>query len=112
MGVKGADAPPADWPLLQELQFLAGGRVCGPEQRRRCRAESGSFAAWACGVCTEFIRPEALSPWTWHLVWLYRLSRAGYPFKADDLSLETWLLLGVVQRVLEGGRRGKDAPGL
>jgi len=97
------------WPLLQELRDLAAGRVCGPEVRRRCRAANDSFATWACGVCTEFLRPEAISPWTWHLVFLYRLSRAGYPFKANDLSLETWLLLGVVRQVLEGAPRGKDA---
>ena len=77
--------------------MLAGGRLCGPEERRRCRTESGAFADWACGACDECLRPEAVSPWTWHLVFLYRLSRAGYPFKANDLSLETWLLMGTVR---------------
>jgi hypothetical protein len=95
------------WPLDRELQVLAGGRLCGPEERRRCRAESGAFADWACGACAERVRPEAISPWTWHLVFLYRLSRAGYPFKANDLSLETWLLMGTVRRVLEGTQRGQ-----
>jgi len=100
----GASLP--DWPLLQELQMLAGGRLCGPEERRRCRTESGGFADWACAACTERLRPEAVSPWTWHLVFLYQLSRAGYPFRANDLSLETWLLLGTVRRVLERAQRG------
>ncbi len=95
-----------DWPLLKELQMLAGGRLCGPEERQRCRTESGGFADWACAACTERLRPEAVSPWTWHLVFLYQLSRAGYPFQANDLSLETWLLLGTVRRVLEGAQRG------
>lgn len=99
------------WPLFQELNTLARGRLCGPEQRRQCRTESGSFADWACGVCEEFLRPEAISPWTWHLLFLYQLNRAGYPFRANDLSLETWLLLGLVKRVLQGAQRGKDAHG-
>ncbi len=101
--------PPDDWPLLQELRDLAAGRVCGPEVRRHCQAANDSFANWACGVCREFLRPEAISPWTWHLVFLYRLSRAGYPFKANDLSLEAWLLLGIVRQVLEGAPGGKNA---
>jgi hypothetical protein len=96
-----------DWPLFKELQMLVGGRLCGPQTRRRCRAESGAFADWACGACAERVRPEAISPWTWHLVFLYQLSRAGYPFKANDLSLETWLLMGTVRRVLAGAQRGQ-----
>ena len=103
--VTGAGRP--GWPLDRELQVLASGRLCGPEERRRCRTESGAFADWACAACAERVRPEAISPWTWHLVFLYQLSRAGYPFKANDLSLETWLLMGTVRRVLEGTQRGQ-----
>jgi len=99
----------ADWPLQRELQALAAGRVCGPESRRRCRLESGGFADWACQACTEYLRPEAISPWTWHLVFLHRLQQAGYPFRANDLSLETWLLLGLVHRMLAGISGGKSA---
>jgi hypothetical protein len=87
--------------------MLAGGGLCGPEERQRCRTANGAFADWACGACTERLRPEAVSPWTWHLVSLYRLHRAGYPFRANDLSLETWLLLETVGRVLEGAQRGQ-----
>ena len=96
-----------DWPLDKELQMLASGRLCNEVERQRCRAETGVFADWACGACAERVRPEAISPWTWHLVFLYQLSRAGYPFKANDLSLETWLLMGTVRRVLEGVQRGQ-----
>ncbi|RJR48277.1 MAG: hypothetical protein C4567_00170 [Deltaproteobacteria bacterium] len=98
-----------DWPLLRELQAVAAGRVCGPREQRRCRAENGAFAAWACSACEEYLRTEALSPWTRHLLFLYRLRRAGYPFKANDLSLETWLLLGLVQNILERDEGGKYA---
>jgi len=98
-----------DWPLQRELQAVAQGRLCGPEERRRCRTENGAFAAWACGACEEYLRPENLSPWTWHLLFLYRLSQAGYPFRANDLSLETWLLLGVVRGIFGQNQRGKNA---
>jgi|GEM_PF-896986 hypothetical protein len=101
------------WPgtqeLLRELVSLSQGRWCGPEQRRTCRAEHGAFMDWACGNCTEYLRPDAVSPWSWHLMFLYRLKKAGYPFRANDLSLETWLLLGLAEEALaqpQGGRHG------
>ena len=84
--------------------MLAAGRLCGPAQQRRCRSENGAFATWACQACEEYLRPEAISPWTWHLVFLHQLRQAGYPFAANDLTLEEWLLLGLVQRLLTGKR--------
>ena len=57
------------WALDRELQVLAGGRLCGPQERRQCRTESGAFAYWACGACNERVRPEAISPWTW--IWSF-----------------------------------------
>lgn len=99
----------ADWPLLKELQAVAAGRLCGPEEQRRCFAEGGPFAAWACSACEEYLRVETISPWTRHLLFLHQLRQAGYPFRANDLSLETWLLLGVTQDVLESPQRGKYA---
>lgn len=109
-GTGESDGCLAGWPLFMELRALASGRLCGPQERQRCRTESGAFADWACKVCAEFVRPEAISPWTWHLLFLYQLNRAGYPFRANDLTLETWLLLGMVKRAFEGGRRGKNGP--
>ncbi len=110
MGLSGeaADGWPG-WPFVQELTALAQGRLCGPAERRRCRAANGPFASWACGECHEFLRPEAVSPWTWHLLWLHRLRLAGYPFRANDLSLETWLLLGLVARIMAGAKGGTNA---
>ena len=88
--------------------MLAAGRLCGPAQQRRCRSENGAFATWACQACEEYLRPEAISPWTSHLVFLHQLRKAGYPLKANDLTLEDWLLLGLAQRLLTG-MRGQDA---
>jgi len=89
--------------------MLAAGRLCGPTRRRRCRTENGAFGPWACRVCEEFMPPEAVSPWTWHLVFLHQLQGAGYPLKANDLTLEEWLLLGLARRLL-AGKRGTHAP--
>ncbi len=89
--------------------MLVAGRLCGPVMQRKCRTESGAFAAWACQACEEYLRPEAVSSWTRHLVFLHQLRQAGYPFGANDLTLEEWLLLGLVQRLL-AGKRGLDAP--
>lgn len=92
------------WPgtqvLLHELRIVAAERLCREKQRRTCQAEHGAFADWACATCTEYLRPELISPWTWHLMFLHRLKKAGYPFQSNDLSLETWLLLGLVEEAL------------
>lgn len=99
-----------DWPLFREAAALAENRLCRGERRRACRAENGAFADWACRECRELVRPEAISPWTWHLIFLQRLQRAGYPFRANDLSLETWLLLGAMSEVLKNSRKGQGMP--
>ena len=105
MGLTGAlEELLPEWSLVREIWALAQGRLCRGENRHRCRAENGGFADWACGECQEFVRPEAMSPWTWHLVFLHRLQEAGYPFQANDLSVETWLLLGVVKRAFAANR--------
>ncbi|MDI6853152.1 MAG: hypothetical protein QME75_06045 [Deltaproteobacteria bacterium] len=112
MGLSGlfsAAGWPADWPLSQEVLDLAAGRLCHADRRRACRLENGAFAAWACQECREFRRPESISPWTWHLMLLYQLKKAGYPFKANDLSLETWMLLGLVGRLYEAGKSANKA---
>lgn len=104
------DCPPTE-ELLQELKSLARGRLCRAEQRHRCRVENGFFADWACSNCAEYLRPETISPWTWHLMFLHRLKKAGYPFRSNDLSLETWLLLGLVEEALatpQGGHGGQQ----
>jgi|UniRef100_A0A7V6DND6 hypothetical protein len=99
---------PGTQKLLQELISVVKGRLCRPEQRQICRAEHGAFTEWACGACAEYVRPEAISPWTWHLMFLHRLKKAGYPLRANDLSLETWLLLGLIEEALAQPQGGRD----
>lgn len=90
---------------MRELAAIAEGRLCQGDRRRACQTANGPFASWACRECREYVQPENISPWTWHLLFLHRLQQAGYPFRANDLSLETWLLLGTVREVLN--RYGK-----
>lgn len=108
-GPGGHDPGSGEGDVLKELKALGAGRLCRPEEQEKCRAEHGAFADWACGACAEYLRPEAVSSWTWHLVLLHRLKKAGYPFRANDLSLETWLLLAVVEETLTKQTGGHGA---
>lgn len=57
---------------------------------------------WACGNCPKR-RESDLHPYTVKLLTLRALQRGGYPFSADDLSLEEWVDLGNLARALEPG---------
>jgi hypothetical protein len=74
---RGEHAWPGTQEFLQELISVAKGRLCQPEQRQICQAEHGAFTDWACGTCAEYLRPEAISPWTWHLMFLHRLTSSN-----------------------------------
>jgi len=41
-------------------------------------------------------------------MFLHRLKKGGYPFRPNDLSLETWLLLGLVEEALAAPQGGHD----
>ncbi|OPX20375.1 MAG: hypothetical protein BZ151_04415 [Desulfobacca sp. 4484_104] len=94
--------------MIQELRAIISGRLCTAAQRQKCQQEDQNFSEWACSQCREYMPPEQISPWTWHLLFLYQLQEAGYPFRANDLSLETWILLGVVRRILSAELIGKN----
>lgn len=53
--------------------------------------------AWACGQC-EKRPPEVgdLAPYTMKMLRFNALRRAGFPLRADDLTLEEWEDLGLV----------------
>uniref|UniRef100_A0A7C5EKS5 Uncharacterized protein n=1 Tax=Desulfobacca acetoxidans TaxID=60893 RepID=A0A7C5EKS5_9BACT len=110
MKAEAEDFPSWSRQRLKELRELTGGRLCTPEQKEKCQAEDGAFAGWACQVCREYLRVEAIDPWTWHLLWLHRLKKAGYPFRANDLSLELWLLLDLVEEALKPPQGGRGDP--
>jgi hypothetical protein len=41
------------------------------------------------------------SPWFDHIWQLYTLQRGGYPFAANDLTLQEWQDLGILRAELE-----------
>jgi hypothetical protein len=55
--------------------------------------------AWACENCPKK-KAEDLHPYTWKLLRLRRLKLAGYPFCADDLTVEEWMDLGKIEELL------------
>ena len=55
---------------------------------------------WACKNCKKK-KPAELNPWTYHLLHLRRLMKAGYPFAKDDLEDFEWLHLGLVNELIE-----------
>jgi lipopolysaccharide biosynthesis regulator YciM len=86
---------------MQELQSLLAGRICTATQQHKCQEEDQEFAKWACNHCQDYVRPEQISPWSRHLFLLHQLKEAGYPFQANDLSLEVWMMLGQVKRLAQ-----------
>lgn len=73
--------------------LLTGRNVCTEAERRACHAEHGGFLDWACEQCSRIV-PERVSPQVQRIVFLRRLQRGGYPFRANDLSVSDWLWLG------------------
>jgi len=53
-----------------------------------------------CKECGKATREEA-SPFTAHMMKIYRLARGGYPFRANDLTMLEWQALGIVKDYLE-----------
>ena len=56
--------------------------------------------SWACARCPKK-RSDDLHPYTTKLIELYGLQRGGYPFAADDLTLDEWQDLGKIRQALE-----------
>lgn len=52
-----------------------------------------------CARCEA--REYEPSPWCMHILFLYTLQSGGYPFQANELSIEEWLAIGEVKKILE-----------
>lgn len=67
--------------------------------REDCRKENGAWLAAACARCPKYqARP---SRYVLGLLQLRQLRLGGYPFAADDMPLETWSDLGVLESVIQ-----------
>lgn len=69
--------------------------MCSEAEAADCLEEfgDGQNLEWACANC-EKARGDLIHPYTWWLLKLHKLRLAGYPLRANDLSLEQWLDLG------------------
>lgn len=75
--------------------------LCGKTERAACIEEVGEpMLEWQCRNCPKK-RWQDLHPYTLKILKLRRLQKAGYPFGANDLTLEEWEDLGLVNEWLE-----------
>jgi hypothetical protein len=65
----------------------------------------------ACSACDKRETYEP-SEWFNHIWFLMRLQLGGYPFKANDLSIEEWIDIGVLKEEIEGMKSTRLAGGL
>lgn len=67
--------------------------------REECRKKNGAWLAAACARCSKYkVRP---SRYVLGLLYLRQLRLGGYPFGCEDLPLETWSDLGVLESVIQ-----------
>jgi hypothetical protein len=74
--------------------------LCTPLDFEKCEIENGDNLAWACEHCPT-MRRENLMQYTVKLMNLRTLQAAGYPFTANDLTLEEWSDLGLVKEAFK-----------
>ncbi|MBT9169521.1 MAG: hypothetical protein DDT19_02881 [Syntrophomonadaceae bacterium] len=53
-----------------------------------------------CSTC-EAREPYEPSRWFQHIWFLFSLQRAGYPFEKNDLSIDEWIDIGVLDAEIE-----------
>jgi len=61
----------------------------------------GPELEWACDNCPKK-KAEDLHPYTIKIFRLRWLRQAGYPFEANDLTVEEWMDLGRIEEALRG----------
>ncbi len=85
-------------PFVRDLDVLTN--ACTEAERRKCEAEFGDNLEWTCERCPKK-RPEDIHPYTMKILRLRRLIRAGYPFQANDLTVEEWEDLATANEMIE-----------
>lgn len=74
--------------------------MCFADEEEKCAAEFEDNLKWACDNCPKR-RADDLHEYTQKLIRLRSLRMAGYPFGADDLTLEEWIDLGRLEQCLQ-----------
>ncbi len=83
---------------MADLRNLA--EICDESEKEKCRAEFGENLDWACNNCPKQKGAE-IGPYTAKLLMMRSLRLAGYPLKANDLTLDEWLDLGMMETWLQ-----------
>lgn len=73
--------------------------MCGEKDQTRCAEEFDDNLEWSCENCPK-ARPDELHPYTCKLLNMLDLREAGYPLRREDLSVEEWMDLARVSRVV------------
>lgn len=77
--------------------MLAESGVCTEEEKKKCAYEFGENLQWACSNCKKNRDENEISPYTAKLLRIRALQAAGYPLKANDLTMEEWLDLAEIE---------------
>lgn len=96
-----------------QIKALLNGRICTEEHETKCLENYEEIARdWACANCKGWLKE--VHPWVAHLFSVYSLQQAGYPFDKNDLSMEEWMALGVINqevKALEAGAQQEEDNG-
>lgn len=68
-----------------------GKGVCTEDEKRACEFEFGENIEWACSNCPKKKDESEINPYTLKLLKMRAIMSAGYPVKANDLTMEEWL---------------------
>jgi hypothetical protein len=75
--------------------------LCTPAEEIKCLEEVGvDNLQWTCDQCPKK-KAASIHPYTVKLLGLLELQKGGYPFVANDLTLEEWVDLGRVKMALK-----------
>jgi len=66
--------------------------------------EFGENLDWTCANCPN-TKAEDISQYTLSLFEIRRLRAAGYPYQKNDLTLEQWEDLGMMEDMMQGRRK-------
>ncbi len=79
--------------------------ACTPQKKKECAKNSGEHLALMCSQC-EHREPYEPSEWFNHIWFLYSLQQGGYPFDANDLTIEEWIDIGILRSEIEAMKMG------
>jgi len=75
--------------------------LCNDDEQAKCLDEFGEAGlTWACSQCPKKKQSD-LDQYTLKLLHLLSLQNGGYPFKANDLTIDEWIDLGQVREALQ-----------